>query len=141
VSDKCPKCRHAAHKHGCLNAASDNDCPCGWPSPVPLLTDEEIRDLGEVQRLLDVMYDDYYARSDGYSKLSEGYLGVSFGTYRDRQGEKRHVDVEVYSYVFGKGGRHHYFDSPREAVEAVREWYVEALDRTYEDPWDPGFAI
>lgn len=91
-------------------------------------TEQEAADLNEIARLLDEAYTHYFATSDGYCKSSEGYVSVSFGNFFDRRQGIRKRHVEVYSYVLGPS-RMHDFDSIEEALETVREWHAECMNR------------
>jgi len=94
------------------------------------LTDRDVADLVEIQRLLDEAYAHYFENSDGYSKSSEGWVEVGFGNYWERQ--KRNAPTcDVYSYVFGPN-RMHYFDTIRDALIAVRGWHAAEMVHDYE---------
>lgn len=96
-----------------------------------------IEKLAEIIRLLDEAYDDYFARSDGYCKSSEGHVSIDFGTYFDRAEGKPPLlvgGVDVYSYVLGPS-RGHYFKTLDEALEAVREWHADELAMDFQESW------
>ena len=97
----------------------------------PLISEQDIANLTEIQRLLDEGLK-HYLTYEGHCKSSEGYVSieVSFGTSWDRfdaaeRGTtvKPKYNVNVYSYVLGPH-RSHDFDYPEDALEAVREWHA-----------------
>jgi hypothetical protein len=94
------------------------------------LTDRDIADLMEIQRLLDEAYTNYFDKGDGYSKSSEGWVEVGFGNFWERQ-ERHTPTCNVYSYVFGPH-RMHYFETIQAALRTVREWHAHELSRDYE---------
>lgn len=96
--------------------------------------DAQLRDIRELQRLLDEAYAHYFEHSDGHCKSSEGYVEVRFNNYFDRRdGQPLKIEgVGVFSYVLGPH-RMHDFDSPAEALAAVREWHARQLATDYSD--------
>lgn len=99
-----------------------------------MITEQEIKDLAEIRRLLDEAYDHYFANSDGCYKSSEGYIGIEFNNYFERrEGEALGIkSIEIYSYVFGPN-RSHFFDSTAEALETVKQWHDKEMQMDYED--------
>lgn len=108
-------------------SAGRTPSPTKTPS-TPLLTAEELAGLNEIAALLDEAYRHYFATTDGYCKSAEGAFSVSFGTYFDRNADRRERGVEVYSYALGPS-RTHYFDSISEALVTVRDWHAEEMSR------------
>lgn len=97
------------------------------------ITDQEMGDLQEIRRLLDEAYDNYFAKSDGYSKPEEGRVWVQFPNYSERKnGESGVKGVVVYSYVLGPS-RLHNFESTRDALDAVRAWHEEEMNHDYSE--------
>lgn len=89
--------------------------------------------LLEIHRLLDEAYRNYFEKSDGYCKSSEGHVEVSYGNYWDRMDEAEPLKigrVSVYSYVFGPH-RQHDFGSLDEALAAVRKWHGAEMAHDY----------
>jgi len=108
------------------------------------LTDVDIADLMEIQRLHDEAFTHYLANGDGGHKSSEGYVSVNFGNFFDRDDDRGTYKpgVEVYSYVFGPN-RNHYFDTIKAGLAAVRGWHKSEMERDYEAErrmWDDAFA-
>lgn len=108
-----------------------------------MITEQEMKDLAEIRRLLDEAYDHYFKYSDGYCKSSEGHIGLDFNNFFERRdgisfGIK---SVEIYSYVFGPN-RSHYFKSTAEALETVKQWHEREMQKGYEeDWWSPGLPF
>ncbi|MEU9259023.1 hypothetical protein AB0D68_11120 [Streptomyces sp. NPDC048212] len=103
-----------------------------------MISEQEAKDLSEIQRLLDEAYDHYFKYSDGYCKSSEGYFAVHFDHYFDRKdsGTSKIRAVKIYSYVFGPS-RTHDFTSTAEALETVKVWHDREMRETYEEEeWD-----
>lgn len=96
--------------------------------------DTQLRDIRELHRLLDEAYAHYFEHSDGHCKSSEGYIRVDFNNYFDRRdGQPLKIEgVGVYSYALGPD-RMHDFDSPAEALTAVRKWRAQQLATDYSD--------
>lgn len=92
------------------------------------MTPRQLEVLTEIRRLLQEAYDDYFKRSDGYHKSSEGYVEVRYPNYFDAG----HYEpcaaraIGIYSYVLGPN-RMHEFDSFEEALKQVRLWHAEQL--------------
>lgn len=99
-----------------------------------MITEQEMKDLEEIRRLLDEAYDHYFTNSDGYCKSSEGYISLGFNNFFDRANEEpfKLKNVEIYSYVFGPN-RANYFDSTAEALETVKQWHEREMQEDYED--------
>lgn len=97
---------------------------------------QDLKNLAEIQRLLDDAYDHYFEHSDGYCKPSEGWLQVDFGNYFYRKQENvtslKVAEVKIYSYVFSSY-RMHDFATTAEALAAVQEWHREEMSNTHED--------
>lgn len=93
-----------------------------------------MRDVTEIQRLLDEAYDHYFEHSDGHCKSSEGYVGLQFNNYHDRRAGDplKIVGVEIYSYVLGPH-RSHEFTSTEQALATVREWHAKQMATDYSD--------
>lgn len=106
--------------------------PCQYSrSMKPLISDEDIKNLTEIQRLLDEGLQ-HYLTYEGHCKSSEGYVSIEiiFGTSWERfeaaeKGKplKPRYNVNVYSYALGPH-RSHDFDYPEDALEAVKEWHA-----------------
>jgi hypothetical protein len=92
----------------------------------PLISEQDIANLTEIQRLLDEGLK-HYLTYESHCKSSEGYVSIeiSFGTSWERfEGPvKPTYTVNVYSYALGPH-RSHQFDYPEDALEAVREWHA-----------------
>jgi hypothetical protein len=94
----------------------------------PLISEQDIANLYEIQRLLDEGLA-HYLTYESHCKSSEGYVSieVSFGTSWDRRDAggpvKPRYNVNVYSYALGPH-RSHDFDYPEDALEAVKEWHA-----------------
>lgn len=106
-----------------------------------ILTEQELADLSEIQRLIDEAYEHYFRLSDGYSKMSEGAIEVHFGNYFDRSGTgwgmeapERHRAVNIYSYVLGPSRMHH-FPSIAEALETVKKWHADEMTNDHKEDW------
>lgn len=99
-----------------------------------MITEQEVKDLAEIRRLLDEAYDHYFANSDGHCKSSEGFISLNYPNYFDRKhGDAFGVkSVEIYSYVFGPN-RNHFFKSTAEALETVKVWHKREMQETYEE--------
>lgn len=99
-----------------------------------MINEAEMKDLQEVQRLLDEAYKHYFDLSDGYCKGSEGDISLTFGTYFDRDDDGRFGirGVTVYSYVLGPD-RYHDFETTAEALETIKEWHAKEMARSYEE--------
>lgn len=103
-----------------------------------MISEQEAKDLSEIQRLLDEAYDHYFKHSDGYCKSSEGHIALSFNHYFERRDGKAPgvKSVEIYSYVFGPN-RTHDFLSTAEALKVVKAWHSREMQETYEEEeWD-----
>lgn len=102
-----------------------------------MITEQEMKDLAEIRRLLDEAYDHYFENSDGHCKSSEGYISLNYPNYFERKdGAGLGLrSVEIYSYVFGPN-RLHFFKSTAEALVAVKQWHEREMQETYEDDWD-----
>lgn len=98
------------------------------------LTDVDVADLMEIQRLHDEAFQHYRTNDTwgGGHKSSEGYVSVNFGNFFDRDDDRGtyKAGVEVYSYVFGPH-RNHYFDTIKAGLEAVRVWHKAEMERDY----------
>lgn len=92
------------------------------------MTPKQLEQLSEIHRLLVEAYDDYFKRSDGYCKSSEGFVEVRYPNYFDRalypDGAAR--GIGIYSYALGPH-RMHDFDNFDEALAEVRKWHAEQL--------------
>ncbi|MDT0442341.1 hypothetical protein [Streptomyces johnsoniae] len=113
-----------------ISGDPEEQTPCGP------FSQSEMKILRELQRLLDEAYGHYFAFGDGYCKSSEGYMGLHFNNYFDRQdGEPLRIKgVDVYSYVLGPH-RMHNFKSLSEALEAVRKWHAREMASDSEETW------
>lgn len=103
-----------------------------------MITEQEMKDLEEIRRLLDEAYAHYFANSDGHCKSSEGYIGLQFTNYFERRdGEPFGIKgVEIYSYVLGPN-RSHTFADTNEALVSVRSWHEREMETDHEeDVWD-----
>jgi hypothetical protein len=99
-----------------------------------VITPEELAELEELQRLLDEAHLHYFENSDGYCKSSEGAVTIGFGTYFDRRdGDKSVKHVEIYSYLFGDGGRLHNFTSVSAALKMVHGWHKKEMATVYDE--------
>ncbi len=98
------------------------------------MTEHQLKLLTEIRRLLVEAYDDYFKRSDGYCKSSEGYIEVRYPNYFDREHypDGAASGINVYSYVLGPN-RMHYFDTFEAALEAVGGWHAEQLSSDMDD--------
>lgn len=101
-----------------------------------MLTEQDIADVREIQRLLDEMYDNYLRKSDDkHHKSSEGHISLELNNYFDRcDGQAMKVrGVSIFSYLFGKPGeREHTFSSVSKALEEVREWHRVEMENDYD---------
>lgn len=99
-----------------------------------MITEQEMKDLEEIRRLLDEAYEHYFATSDGHCKSSEGHIALNFPNFFERKdGAGLEVkSVEIYSYVFGPN-RLHFFSSTAEALGAVKKWHEREMQEDYED--------
>lgn len=95
-----------------------------------MTNDEKLR---EIVRLLDEAYAHYFEFSDGYCKSSEGYVELTFGTYFDRRDGTATIGCNIWSYVFGEGGRQKFYDSLDAALAAVRKWHAEEMADDHAD--------
>lgn len=106
-----------------------------------MLTEQQIRDLDNINDLLREAYEHYFEYSDGYCKSSEGYVSVSFGNFWDRStvesaDDGLPVEVTICSYVFGPSRNNEYL-STAEALEAVTEWHAAEMATEYDENGDP----
>lgn len=94
------------------------------------ITIDERRDLHEIYRLLDEAYRHYFEHSDGYCKLDEGLVEITFNNYFDREGGApfRIKAVNIFSYVLGPS-RMHTFTSTSQALAAVQQWHAQEMLR------------
>lgn len=97
------------------------------------LTADEIAGISEIMRLHDEALRDYLTRHDWGHKSSEGCVEVVFSDFWERggwdnPGAPGRVKVGVYSYALGPN-RMHYFDSVAQALDAVRGWHREQMER------------
>lgn len=100
-----------------------------------LLTQQDIENLTEGQRLLDEAYAHYFENSDGYCKSGEGIVTISTENYFARAEGRRELVVEVYSSVFATG-RRQTFDSTADFVAWAREIHADEMVRDHSvDPW------
>ena len=93
------------------------------------MSPEQMEKYIEIRRLLREAYDDYFARTDGHYKSSEGYIEVRYPTYfRERDGADPLVacGLGIYSYCLGPH-RMHDFEDFDEALAEVRKWHKERL--------------
>lgn len=99
--------------------------------------------LKEIRRLLKEAYDNYFTNDpDASCKSAEGQISIYYGNYWDDGDDLIIRHIEIYSYVFGPH-RLHSFKNIDEALETVRQWHKEEMDRDYEleaikekDYWD-----
>lgn len=96
-----------------------------------LLTEQEMADLREIDRLLHEA-NSHSLAGDGHCKSSEGYVSVSFGTHWERHPDepRKPAKVEVYSYILGPH-RSHYFDNTAQALDVVRQWHRREMAYDY----------
>ena len=106
----------------------------------PLISDEDIKNLTEIQRLLDEGLE-HYLTYESHCKSSEGYVSieVSFGTSWDRFRAKEEgkplrpkYNVNVYSYALSSS-RSWDFEYPEDALAAVQEWHKSEMEYNPED--------
>ena len=113
------------------------------------MTSDQFAKLKEIRRLLSEAYQDYFKRSDGYCKSSEGATEVYYPNYFDNQETVTANGLGIYSYVLGPGRMHHWWkgDGPSNdvtkwtgdrdpfdvALEDVREWHAEQLATSYDE--------
>ena len=106
------------------------------------LTEQDIKNLEEIQRLLDEGLQ-HYLTYEGHCKSSEGHVGVniSFGNSWERfKGPvKPRIEVSVYSYALGPH-RSHYFDDTEMALWAVQGWHEMEMRFDPEAAGDEGIA-
>ena len=93
-----------------------------------LLTQQDLDNLTEIQRLLDEGLE-HYLSYESHCKSSEGAVAVHFGNSWDRRDGRNPISVEVYSYTLGPH-RSHDFDSIQEALEEVRKWHKAEMEYT-----------
>ncbi len=95
---------------------------------------QDLKNVKEIQRLIDEAYDHYFEHSDGYCKPSEGWVSLDFGNYwhRKQENAKPVAEIQIYSYVFGPQ-RTHDFATTGEALDTVREWHRRAMAHEYCD--------
>lgn len=98
------------------------------------MTPEQQKSFLEIRRLLTEAYDDYFKRSDGYCKSSEGYVEVRYPNYfdRDKFAPDEARGLGIYSYALGPS-RMHDFDSFDEALSQVRQWHKTQLESDMSD--------
>ena len=103
-----------------------------------LLTQQDLDNLTEIQRLLDEGLE-HYLTYESHCKSSEGHVSVHFGNSWDRMDGRNPITVEVYSYALGPH-RSHDFDSTQEALDEVRKWHKAEMeyvpDEDYEEQMD-----
>jgi len=108
-----------------------------------MLTEQNKKDLVEIQRLLDEGLK-HYLTYESHCKSSEGsvLLTFSFGNSWERfEGPvEPTMMVSVYSYALGPH-RNHEFDSIEEALAAVREWHEEEMNFDPEAEGDDAIAM
>lgn len=97
----------------------------------PLLTDQELNDLAEIDRLLHEA-NEHSLAGDGHCKSSDGSISVDFGTHWNRLPDepRNPVAVDIYSYLLGPH-RSHRFDNTAQALEVVRQWHRRELAYDY----------
>lgn len=90
------------------------------------LTEQDIKNLEEIQRLLDEGLQ-HYLTYESHCKSSEGHVSVniSFGNSWERfEGPvKPKIEISVYSYALGPH-RSNYFDDTEMALWAVQGWHT-----------------
>lgn len=106
--------------------------------PRRTLTTADAIKLGALIRLLDEAYAHYFEFGPGGGKSSEAHVSLHFGHYWDRlePGDSIQPRVEIYSYIFGRGGRTHDFESIDAALEEVRAWHAEEMQTRYDENGD-----
>ena len=104
-----------------------------------MLSAQEIAELGEIQRLMDEAYANFFTNSPDPGKSSEGSVTVNFNDYWDRTsksyepGDTNVREVTIYSYILGPDmARLHHFESTRDALDAIRSWHADEMAHDYE---------
>lgn len=105
-----------------------------------MITNQEMKDLEEIRRLLDEAYDHYFANSDGHCKSSEGHIALNLSNYFERKNgaDLSIKSIEVYSYIFGPN-RNHFFMSTAEALKVVKAWHEKEMQEGNEEEWLTGW--
>jgi hypothetical protein len=99
-----------------------------------LLTQQDLDNLTEIQRLLDEGLE-HYLTYESHCKSSEGAVAVHFGNSWDRRDGRNPVSVTVYSYALGPS-RSHDFDSTQEALDEVRKWHKAEMEYVPDENYD-----
>lgn len=104
-------------------------------TPTMLLTPEELSNLEEINRLLHEA-NAHSLEQDGHCKSAEGAISLHFGNHWDRLNEedRKSPSMSIYSYLLGPH-RNHDFDSITQALDVVRVWHKNEMDREG-DGWD-----
>lgn len=99
-----------------------------------MISEEDKNGILEIQRLLDEAYRNYFEKSDGFCKSSEGHISLELNNYFDRRDgeELKFSGVTIYSYVLDPNDRIHSFLSVAKALETVRAWHKREMERDYD---------
>lgn len=97
----------------------------------PLLTDQELADLAEIDRLLNEA-NRHALDGSGGGKSSEGHISVDLGDHWERAPEDDRVPpkVSIFAYLIGPH-RSHDFDNTAQALEVVRQWHRREMAYDY----------
>jgi hypothetical protein len=108
------------------------------------MTPDQLEKFAAIRRLLDEAYKDYFARSDGYCKSSEGYIEVYYPTWFEVEAGRDPMKANglmVWSYALGPSRQHHFWEGKgrgdysthysadpfAKAVQVVTKWRDERL--------------
>ena len=109
------------------------------------LTDIDIANLIEIQKLHDEAFQHFLDNGDGGHKSSEGYVEVNFGNFFDRASDrgKPVAGVGIYSYIFGPN-RMHYFTTIADGLRTMKEWHKAEMEHDYvaeREMWEGSISI
>lgn len=114
------------------------------PARAVTLSSDDLVAINAALALLDAAYADYFARSDGYCKTSEGVLSISTSSYFSRTNPEdsfaEPLVIEVYSSVFADRGRRQRFAGKTPAQDLLvwaQRVHAEQLAREYDEHGDP----
>lgn len=104
-----------------------------------ILTGQQLWELSEIRRLITEATLHAWER-DPYGKSGEGNISVNLDNpleWDEEYRPPRPPTVTVYSYVLGPH-RAHYFDSPAQALEIVKQWHAAEMARPtdLDEDWD-----
>lgn len=96
------------------------------------ISDLEMRDLIDIQRLLDETYARYLARNGGQCRSYEGQILLEFNSVFDRRdGEPLQIRrVSIDAAVLNSMGQR-WFDSTAQALAAVWQWHDQEMQKSF----------